>query len=354
MSVSTANGTLTGSGGEPGPVNIVHGTHAELILFLILNVWPSHFGLPVLLLVVLLSRGVKRHATFVNLVAAFILIGLSSSLLLYAGRITGPEPSRMLCLFQASLLYGMPSLASTAAFALVLQMFFTVRAAYDGVEYVESDHIIRLWMMLVGPYIAYFATILATATIGAANPSKVSRNRRFFYCSVDALHLTNTLSVLAALVLFATLVFIAWTSVLLIRRIKLARQHAKRARWTLDLNFPFRIMAFGIYVVMSLRSAPIKEALWYGTGLIMSDYSLSLISVTSPSSPVPDLTIATAATVFVLIFGTQSDIRSVLTFWKSNPNPPRNIEIKVAFSGAEERDLEKSDLDKPLPPSPMH
>jgi hypothetical protein len=54
----------------------------------------------------------------------------------------------MLCLFQASLLYGMPSLASTAAFALVLQMFFTVRAAYDGVEYVESDHFIRLWMVL--------------------------------------------------------------------------------------------------------------------------------------------------------------------------------------------------------------
>lgn len=44
----------------------------------------------------------------------------------------------------------------------------------------------------------------------------------------------------------------------------------------------------------------------------------------------------------------------MLTFWKSNPNPPRNIEIRVAFSGAEERDLEKSDLDKPLPPSPMH
>jgi len=333
MSVSSANGTLSGSSGETGPVNIVHGTHAELILFLILNVWPSHFGLPILLAVVLLSRRVKRHATFVSLMVAFVIIGFSSSLLLYAGRITGPEPSRMLCLFQASLLYGMPPLASTAAFALVLQMFFTVRAAYDGVEYVESDHFIRLWMMLVGPYIAYLATILATATIGAANPSKVSRNRRFFYCSVDALHLTNSLSAFSALVLFATLVFIIWTSVLLIRRIKLARRHAARARWTLDLNFPFRIMAFGIYVVIAL--------------------SLSLISVTSPSSPIPDITIATAATGFILIFGTQADIRRVLTFWKPNPKSTGNIEIKVAFSGAEERGLEKSGLDKPLPPHPI-
>jgi hypothetical protein len=227
----------------------------------------------------------------------------------------------------------MPPLSSTAAFALVLQMFFTVRAAYDGVEYVESDHFIRLWMMLVGPYIAYLTTIVATATIGAANPSKVNRNRRFFYCSVEALSLTNTISVLSALVLFATLVLIAWTSILLIRRMKFARRHAIRARWTLDLNFPIRIMAFGTYVIIAL--------------------SLSLISVTSPSSPIPDITIATAATVFLLIFGTQADIRGVLAFWKYNRNPPRNIEIKVAFS-AGERDLEKTDLDKPLPLPPTY
>jgi len=332
MSVSTGNGTLSASTGEPGPVNIVHGTHSELILFLFLNVWPSHFGLPIFLSIVLLSRRVKRHATFVNLIVAFIIIGLSSSLLLYAGKIIGPEPSRMLCLFQASLLYGMPPLASTAAFALVLQMFFTVRAAYDGVEYIESDHFVRLWMMLVGPYIAYFAAILATATIGAANPSKVSRNRRFFYCSVDALRLTNTLSVLSALVLLGTLVFITWTTVLLVRRMRCARRHAMRAQSILDLNFPFRIMAFGIYIVVAL--------------------SLSLISITSPSSPIPDITIATAATVLILIFGTQADIRSVLTFWKSKPNLPRNIEIEVAFSGIEERYLGKLGLEKPLPPHP--
>jgi len=332
MSANIANGTYAGSAGDAGPVNIVHGTHAELVFFLVLNVWPSHFGLPVLLAVVLLSRKVKRHATFVNLIVAFIIIGLSSSLLLYVGRTTGPEPSRMLCLFQASLLYGMPSLASTAAFALVLQMYFTVRAAYDGVEYVEGDHFVRSWMMLVGPYLAYFTTILATATIGAADPSKVSRNRRFFYCSVDALNLTNTLSAFSALVLFTTLVFISWTSLLLFRRIKMARRHAVRTRWSLDLNFPVRIMAFGIYVVIAL--------------------SLSLIAVTSPSSPVPDITIATAATVFILIFGTQADIRNALMFWKSTTAPPRNIEINISFSGAEERDLEKSSFDKPLPPAP--
>lgn len=72
---------IAGESGPVNPVNIVHGTHAELILFLVLNVWPSHFGLPVLLSIVLFSRKVKRHATFVNLMVAFVIIGLYDAFL---------------------------------------------------------------------------------------------------------------------------------------------------------------------------------------------------------------------------------------------------------------------------------
>lgn len=137
----------------------------------------------------------------------------------------------------------------------------------------------------------------------------------------------------------------AWTSVLLIRRMKFARRHAIRARWTLDLNFPIRIMAFGTYVIIALRSAPIKKALRCDILLTRSCFSLSLISVTSPSSPVPDITIATgrlndhrfyllmidqngisAATVFVLIFGTQSVrflLIAVQLYLLTTMSPPR-------------------------------
>lgn len=61
--------------GEVLPINVVHGTQGQLVLFLVLNMWPSHFGLPVLLAIVL-SRRVKRHATFANLCVAFIIIGM--------------------------------------------------------------------------------------------------------------------------------------------------------------------------------------------------------------------------------------------------------------------------------------
>ncbi len=71
--VSTPLG-LIGTGGRL-PINIVRGTKGELFLFLVLNMWPSHFGLPIMLALVL-SKRVKRHATFANLCAAFIIIGM--------------------------------------------------------------------------------------------------------------------------------------------------------------------------------------------------------------------------------------------------------------------------------------
>lgn len=57
-------------------MNIVHGTYPELIAFLVLNMWPSHLGLPLLLAVTIFSKRVHRHPTFINLCVVFILIGM--------------------------------------------------------------------------------------------------------------------------------------------------------------------------------------------------------------------------------------------------------------------------------------
>jgi len=279
------------------PINIVRGTHGQLVAFLVLNIWPSHLGLPLLLAVVLLSRKIQRHITFINLCVAFIIIGISSSLLLYAGKIEGPEPPKMLCLMQASLLYGMPALSSTSALILVLQMFFVIRSHYHGQEYLDRNHAIRLWAMLISPYVSFLFWIVTTAVIGASHPERLSRNRRFFYCSVDFLPLTNTLTIFSAVVLFATLVFEAWTVVILVKQWNV--QKGSTMRRSLELSLPIRILAFGFYITIAL--------------------SLSLLSIKTPQSPVPDLAIASAATVVTLIFGTQTDILRALRFWRNSP-----------------------------------
>ncbi|KAJ6627489.1 hypothetical protein B0H10DRAFT_389363 [Mycena sp. CBHHK59/15] len=281
------------------PVNIVHGTQPQLILFLVLNIWPSHFGLPILLAVILFSKKVHRHPTFVNLCVTFIIIGISSSLLLYAGKIAGPEPSKMLCLFQASLLYGVPAFASLSAFMLVLQMFLVVRASVKKQE-PQGTHTVRLWVMLGVPYLALLTSILATAVVGSSNPDKISRSRRFFYCSVDSRLLSGTIGAFGALFLFATVVFEVWTLVLLWKKWIVIRQPGAKPRVDVELSLPIRVMAFGLYVILAM--------------------SLSVMSVNAPRSPVPDLVIACAATVVILIFGTQPDILRALCFWRKEPN----------------------------------
>ncbi|KAJ6567209.1 hypothetical protein DFH09DRAFT_454525 [Mycena vulgaris] len=198
-SLPSGNGS---NGTDPTvPVNIVHATESQLILFLVLNMWPSHFGLPILLAIILLSKKVHRHPTFVNLCVGFIIIGVSSSLLLYAGKAWGDEPSKMLCLFQASMLYGVPAFASLLAFMLVLQMFFAVRSAVQKQVSQGSSH---YSFMLGTPYLALLISILATAIVGSANPDSVSRNRRYFYCSVQSPILSGTIVTVGAAFLFAT------------------------------------------------------------------------------------------------------------------------------------------------------
>ncbi|CAA7260287.1 unnamed protein product [Cyclocybe aegerita] len=313
-----------------GPVNIVKGNHGELVAFLVLNMWPSHLGLPVLLAIVLFSKRVKRHPTFINLIIALMIVGFSSSLLVYAGRTTGPEPSRMLCLLQASLLYGMPAISSTSACMLFLQMFYMIRAAYHGKQYQEMDHMLRLWLMLIAPYVVFFASMLATAIVGASHPEQVSRSRRFFYCSLDCLPITNTITLFSAGVLLVALILIIWTTVMIYKRWKQSLGQGAKARWTSDLSLPIRIICFGFYVIICM--------------------SLSLLSVKSPSTPVPDVLISTAATVFLFIFGTQPDILSVLCFWRK----PKSRRVTESYKVDLQREYDQeSGVSEPKYRSPV-
>jgi len=293
----------------PATVNIVHGTHAQLVAFLTLNIWPSHFGIPLLLGIIFL-RKIQRHATFINLCVTFLIAGFASTLMLYAGRIEGPEPVPELCLLQASLLYGYPPMTSVAAFALVLQMFFVIRASYYGEEYLERDHVIRTWSMLIAPYVAFFTVVLTTAVVGAAKPSEVSRNRRFFYCSVRNNILTNSLTIFAALFLFATVFVEGWLVIILYKRYTALKSKGSPYKEKLDHSMPLRVLAYGLYSTIAL--------------------SLSLLSINAPESPVPDLMIATASSVLLLIFGTQRDILRAMCFWRRSRPSVRPVEIMVS------------------------
>ncbi|KAG7096668.1 hypothetical protein E1B28_004082 [Marasmius oreades] len=235
----------------------------------------------------------------------FIIVGISSSVLLYAGKHEGPEPSKLLCLLQASLLYGVPAISSMAALMLVLQMFLVIRESFYGRTYMERDHVFRSWIMVMAPYVAWLISVVATAAVGSASPGNVSRNRRFFYCSVKSDPLTDTITTVAAFILFATITFEAATVVLFYKRwVQVQQGSSSKA---IDLNLPIRILSFGLYLVIAM--------------------SMSLLSIKTPQSPAPDLIIASASMVVVLIFGTQRDILRALCFWRTQDRQDPHVSL---------------------------
>ncbi|KAH6881255.1 hypothetical protein BKA70DRAFT_1167480 [Coprinopsis sp. MPI-PUGE-AT-0042] len=305
--------------GRPVPF-VVHANHAQLVVFIFMNMWTALLGLPTLLGIIVFSRRITRHGTLINLCAAFILTGTVSCLLVFAGKAapSGPEPPPNLCLLQAAMIYGMPPLTTTAAFMLVLQMWFKIRAAHLGQVYEDKDHPARLWIMIVTPYVAYLVTVMATAVIGANDSSRVSR-KRVFYCSVDCKPLTNATAIFSTIVLFATMVFEVWTIVFLVKHHSFMKAQGSNIRKTVDLSFSLRTIVFGIYILACMI--------------------LGLMSLTSPASPGPDLVVSTAGTVFILVFGTQTDILRVLSFWRAIPwerfaLKKKEIHVEQDYKGA--------------------
>jgi len=129
----------------------------------------------------------------------------------------------------------------------------------------------------------------------------------FFYCSVDSLPLTNTLTLFAAAFLFGTVFLEVWAMVLLYKRWTALKAQGGTLQGSLDLSMPIRIFGFGFYITIAL--------------------SLSLLSIKAPESPAPDLIIASAATVLLAIFGTQRDIISVLDFRRNGRTTSRGTSI---------------------------
>jgi hypothetical protein len=279
----------------------IRGTHSDLVAFLFLSVWPSHLGLPLLLLVILLSKTTHRHPTFINMCITWIISGFASCILLYAGKTTGPEPPKMLCLIQASILRGVPPMAAMATLLLVFQMFSVIRSSSKR-ENAPVDGPLRLLAMIAAPYILFLSFSIATAFVGANEPNNISRDRRFFYCSVHSHVITITLSLVSAIILLATFAFEIWIVVVLYKtHISLKRQ-SPLVSSPLELGLPIRIVIFGAYVVI-------------GT-------CLSFFNVGPSTSPVPDLILSTVPSAVVLLFGSQPDILRVLCFWHRPKSPP--------------------------------
>jgi len=259
--------------------------------------------IPILVATFLLSKSVKRHPTLVNSCVTWVISGITSSLLLYAGKEKGPEPPKLLCTLQASLLDGLTPMTSVAILILTYQVNLNVRKP----ETKESR--LRTYAFLIIPYTVLFLFSVSAAALATDSPEKVSRARRFFYCSIDA-PISDAFSVFTAIVLLLTM---AYAVVICVFLYKHWRDFRKAV--TYDLQLLSRVGLFGIYVFLA--------------------FTISVLALFNPRNPFPDLFAASVGPVFGVILASQPDVYRV---WlrRSKPVLPPFVEQRNDI------DLEKS------------
>jgi len=281
----------------------------------------GHIFLPILVGVFTFLS--KRHPTLINLCRVWIFIGICSCLLLYTNTQTGPEPSYGLCLTQASLLYGSMPMSTVVCLALVYHVWTTVYVSKIDPEVAAPWHRLRLIMLLVIPWIIFAIWATGAAWIGYHDPFRISRHRRFFYCSLDYGPFSTAMSIFCTLTLLVTLGFGVSIGRTVWRNWRAVRKGLSTGE--IDMSLAIRVTCFMFYVCI---------------GLIMS-----LISIKAPKSPIPDLYFASVGFVIVLIFGTQKNILISLGLWLKTIFESTRVWLKTARRTAP---LWKNDVIKSL------
>ncbi|KAG8861589.1 hypothetical protein FRB91_003711 [Serendipita sp. 411] len=270
-----------------------------LNLWLAFHILAGHILLPIL--VFIFTYLSKRHPTLVNLCFTWIFTSICSCFLLYADRERGrKEPAFDLCLTQASLLYGTTPLTSVACLAMVYQVWSSVYGGGGQNQDKEDEQSSIPWQLfkpkflLAAPWIMFSIWATAAAWLGFHNPDKISRSRRFFYCSLDFDPFSSSISVFCAAILLVTMFFEASIGVSLVRNWRAVRSGITSGR--VEISMLVRVICFGVYVFI---------------GLV-----LSVLSIKAPASPVPDLWLASVGLSIVLIFGTQRNIWVAISNWR--------------------------------------
>ncbi|KAL0961116.1 hypothetical protein HGRIS_006091 [Hohenbuehelia grisea] len=237
----------------------------------------------------------------------WILSGIFSLLLFYANQHKPgtPEPNKALCIAQTSLLHGITPMWSVA----ILMLVYHMNLAFEGHVSTDRQMKVRMIFMLISPYIALIAFFVATLIASLAHPEKVTRSRRFFYCSLEFDPLSNTMAIFTLLVCFAITCLEVRLSMTLYRNWRGIR-NAHRLNGS-EIPLLLRVILFGIYVFF---------------GMIVN-----AVSIFDSRSAFPDVFAATIGSVVLLIFGSQADVLRVWCFWKRSRSRPVALAPNLNF-----------------------
>ncbi|GBE77733.1 hypothetical protein SCP_0106150 [Sparassis crispa] len=154
-------------------------------VYLALHIVGGHMALPILVFIYLVSKKVRahRHPTVVNFCVTWIIYSVTYCLLAYGGNNYDEIPPERLCIVQAAMIYGAPSMAVVAGLILVLYLWDTFHGHWKFLNVSKIPYSVQLIMIISPPYIVFFSFFASAAYLGITQPEKVSAENGL-YCTL--------------------------------------------------------------------------------------------------------------------------------------------------------------------------
>jgi hypothetical protein len=258
-------------------------------------------GCFILLLTVVLSRKIQRHATWINLCLAWILSGISFSLLFIGRQQLKDKPNPNLCLLQAALVYASPLLTSSATLSLAIHLLFSIHSSLYSVPETERFHRIRTTILVIFPYLTYIAVFIWVVVMGAQHPKAVFRLPSGLICGIK-IETPGRFS--AAFVAATTIVTVSIEGVIITEMWRNWRAYKGENKDALVMII--RVLCFSFCSAVSAA-----VTLVYLRNRKPSNIAMyRMVPALNPLA-------------FFIIFSTQKDIFDTWMFWRQRPQPSR-------------------------------
>ncbi|OCH91224.1 hypothetical protein OBBRIDRAFT_543779 [Obba rivulosa] len=271
-----------------------HATPTDLTIYLFFQIAADHILLPLLVATFLLAPSVKRHATVISVCCAGVIAGIVSSLLFYAGKHIGPEPSKGLCIAQMALIDAVPPMSSVAVLALV----FYVWSSFKPSQFHHREKAVLrpavTASLVCAPYLTFIIFAAVGTHLGLRHSDLVNRDRLYFYCSIKWKPFTDTVGIFTALVCIVATVLECRLLVVLSRNWRALRRAGLGTG--IDLQLIVRVCIFTVYILIGTVIS--LSSIWIGDGVLTNMWA------------------ASGGMASFLIFSTQADVFRAWCFWR--------------------------------------
>lgn len=275
-----------------------------------LHIAGGHIGMPILVLLFIVSKRVHRPASVINFCVTWVIYSVAYSLLMYTGYHGEEHPPFKLCLTQAAMIHGAPPMAAVAGIGIVLQAYSTFQFPWQHRRTAwlsKMPRCILLLFIMTPPYFTFGSFAIAAAVAGLQRPEVVKPQTRL-YCSLEqgtgALEdfvgpVFCTILVAIIVMLEVAMILQYWYGWFRVKHVfPLASRKPSLSPW-------LRVSFFTLYSIATLLT--------------------SVSYLTRYASPLPYMIQASLPMVATLVFGSQLDIYHTATAWVREPHKEAEI-----------------------------